>query len=478
MSAPAAAAPATSTRPRIGTAAAAPTLGPTGSWPSETTAMSTAIESNSDACTPTSCSSSQLRRICAATATRTKATTRDAPRRLRSTESPTHSSRPLRTARWRRPALVAAMAVSATSGPHHGRPSGPTSVNDVSAPSPASTARIGSSAASSVGTRGHVSGDERRSAVMRAAMPSWPLSRPPRTAMLDARYSAPRRTVPPAAPIERCQASLRASSAPTCSTTAIASAQPAGLDSAAANAWRWPESARARSTKAASDPPATTARRRGAISVLALGRAVLRVEAATGRDRRALGVGARARVRGRAAAVGARRVVALVATGLQAPPAHAGDLAQQPPRSCVLHGRPPGPSVGVAGEEGRTATTHDRARPTLLLPRHHATLNPQAGNRCPAQAVFSARSRRLTDVPASAVHTRRRRADMATGIVKWFNDDKGFGFVTPDEGGKDLFVHHTGISGDGFKSLAEGAKVSYDAEAGDKGPKAVNVTPI
>jgi CspA family cold shock protein len=64
---------------------------------------------------------------------------------------------------------------------------------------------------------------------------------------------------------------------------------------------------------------------------------------------------------------------------------------------------------------------------------------------------------------------------MATGTVKWFNADKGFGFITPDEQGKDLFVHHTGISGGGFKSLDEGSKVSYDAESGDKGPKAVNV---
>jgi cold shock protein len=64
---------------------------------------------------------------------------------------------------------------------------------------------------------------------------------------------------------------------------------------------------------------------------------------------------------------------------------------------------------------------------------------------------------------------------MPTGTVKWFSDEKGFGFVTPDEPGKDLFVHHTGIAGDGYKSLGEGAKVSYDAEAGDKGPKAVNV---
>jgi CspA family cold shock protein len=67
---------------------------------------------------------------------------------------------------------------------------------------------------------------------------------------------------------------------------------------------------------------------------------------------------------------------------------------------------------------------------------------------------------------------------MATGTVKWFNDDKGYGFVTPDDAGKDLFVHHSDIAGEGFKSLEEGAKVSYDAEPGDKGPKAVNVQPV
>ena len=66
---------------------------------------------------------------------------------------------------------------------------------------------------------------------------------------------------------------------------------------------------------------------------------------------------------------------------------------------------------------------------------------------------------------------------MPTGTVKWFNADKGFGFITPEDGGKDLFVHHSGINGDGYRSLDEGAKVTYEAEAGDKGPKAVNVTP-
>jgi CspA family cold shock protein len=62
-----------------------------------------------------------------------------------------------------------------------------------------------------------------------------------------------------------------------------------------------------------------------------------------------------------------------------------------------------------------------------------------------------------------------------TGIVKWFDEGKGYGFITPDAGGKDLFAHFSEIQGSGFKSLAEGAKVSYDAEQGPKGPAATNV---
>lgn len=64
---------------------------------------------------------------------------------------------------------------------------------------------------------------------------------------------------------------------------------------------------------------------------------------------------------------------------------------------------------------------------------------------------------------------------MATGTVKWFNDDKGFGFITPSDQGKDLFVHHSEIQGSGFKSLAEGATVTYDPGEGPKGPAATNV---
>ena len=65
---------------------------------------------------------------------------------------------------------------------------------------------------------------------------------------------------------------------------------------------------------------------------------------------------------------------------------------------------------------------------------------------------------------------------MPTGTVKWFSDEKGFGFITPDEGSRDLFVHHSNINADGYRSLVEGAKVSYEEEAGPKGPKAVNVS--
>jgi len=66
---------------------------------------------------------------------------------------------------------------------------------------------------------------------------------------------------------------------------------------------------------------------------------------------------------------------------------------------------------------------------------------------------------------------------MATGIVKWFNESKGFGFITPEGGGSDVFVHFSAIQAQGFKTLAEGQAVSFDVEQGPKGPQAANVVP-
>src|SRR3954467_7570949 len=80
-----------------------------------------------------------------------------------------------------------------------------------------------------------------------------------------------------------------------------------------------------------------------------------------------------------------------------------------------------------------------------------------------------------------AVEPQKRKAgsrDMAQGTVKWFSDEKGYGFISPDEGGEDLFVHHNGIAGGGYKSLEEGAKVSYEATQGRKGMEAKNASAV
>ena len=67
---------------------------------------------------------------------------------------------------------------------------------------------------------------------------------------------------------------------------------------------------------------------------------------------------------------------------------------------------------------------------------------------------------------------------MSNGTVKWFNDAKGFGFITPDDGGKDLFAHFSAIQGNGFMSLRENQKVSYDVTTGPKGDQATNIRPL
>ncbi len=69
-------------------------------------------------------------------------------------------------------------------------------------------------------------------------------------------------------------------------------------------------------------------------------------------------------------------------------------------------------------------------------------------------------------------------ADRLTGTVKWFNGEKGYGFATPDDGGKDVFIHYTAIQSEGYRTLDEGDRIEFAIEAGEKGPKAVNVTKI
>jgi CspA family cold shock protein len=71
-----------------------------------------------------------------------------------------------------------------------------------------------------------------------------------------------------------------------------------------------------------------------------------------------------------------------------------------------------------------------------------------------------------------------KESNMETGIVKWFNDSKGFGFITPDAGGNDLFAHFSEVQGNGFKSLQEGQKVSFVSGAGQKGPAATKIQVI
>ncbi len=74
--------------------------------------------------------------------------------------------------------------------------------------------------------------------------------------------------------------------------------------------------------------------------------------------------------------------------------------------------------------------------------------------------------------------TRRRAVELAEGVVKWFSAEKGFGFITPDDGGRDLFVHHSQIQMTGYRSLEQGQRVAYESQDGDRGPQAVDVTSL
>ncbi len=77
-----------------------------------------------------------------------------------------------------------------------------------------------------------------------------------------------------------------------------------------------------------------------------------------------------------------------------------------------------------------------------------------------------------------AAHILRKKANMATGTVKWFNAEKGFGFIAPDDGSADVFAHYSAINSNGYRSLDENAKVEYETQQGPKGPQAANISVI
>src|SRR5439155_3254775 len=132
-----------------------------------------------------------------------------------------------------------------------------------------------------------------------------------------------------------------------------------------------------------------------------------------------------------------------------------------------------GPS---AARPRRTASRRACAGP-LVDPIHVVGRTALAVERCYRACGFERVSvAHSAPLSARSFVWQRRCFFMATGTVKWFNGDKGYGFITPADGGKDLFVHFSAIQGEGYKSLPEGAQVEYEAQQGEKGPQASNVS--
>ncbi len=109
-----------------------------------------------------------------------------------------------------------------------------------------------------------------------------------------------------------------------------------------------------------------------------------------------------------------------------------------------------------------------------MAPRSPQLLRAPRWRRQVARRQEALRDRLLPRIESSAARAENK---LSQGTVKWFSDEKGYGFITPEDGSKDLFVHHSNILGEGFKSLSEGQKVSYEAAEGRKGPEATSVSP-
>jgi CspA family cold shock protein len=145
------------------------------------------------------------------------------------------------------------------------------------------------------------------------------------------------------------------------------------------------------------------------------------------------------------------------------------ELSLEDPQPPAATARTSAPTRGILAESTPAVSRQARFRHG-----HRGVLRSVLQGRAQklGKGCASARSR-LLFLRVRSTHI--RRSNMPTGTVKWFSDEKGFGFITPDDESKDLFVHHSDINAEGHRTLAEGAKVSYDAEQGDKGPKAANV---